>query len=287
MIMKRLGLDFRLDVLLFDLIMLFWLCIFILVFGTSQNINFINYILSASLVINMVLAYNLGLISGLIASIIIIFGYGSYILYSILVLGTITEFRIEYVIWFFAIPFGSYLSGRLSREAEGLLESLSKYRVVDKLITLDELTGFLNTQGFFQRLEEEIGRSSRFKEVLSVLYINISDAYELKSVYGEDGYREILKIIAQSITGNTRVVDVKGLIDEGTLGIILPGTGIDSARVVKEKLHRLLDKIVLEVKGKKRSISLRLKIGEAEYQSGDDALILWERARDVSRYDVG
>lgn len=285
--MKNTTLNSRIDILIFDLLMIFWLCIFILVFGTTQNVAFINYILSAVLVINMVIAYNLGLIPGLITSLIIIFGYGSYLLYSVLVLGTITEFRIEYVLWLFAMPFGAYLSGRLEREVSSLLSSLEKYRIADRLILLDELTGFLNTQGFFQRLEEEVGRANRFKETLSVLYVNVSDMSELKSVYGEEGYREILKTIAQTILTNTRVVDIKGLIDEGTIGIILPGINLESAKIVKEKLHNLLDRIVIEVRGRKRPITIRLRVGEAEYQQGEDALILWERAKDTSRYDVG
>lgn len=132
------------------------------------------------------------------------------------------------------MPFGAYLSGRLEREISSLLGSLEKYRIADRLILLDELTGFLNTQGFFQRLEEEIGRASRFKETLSVLYINVSDMSELKSVYSEEGYKEILKTIAQTILTNTRVVDIKGLIDEGTIGIILPGINLESAKIVKE-----------------------------------------------------
>lgn len=285
--MKNTSINLRLDIVIFDLLMIFWLCIFILVFGTSQNVNFINYVLAGALVVNMVIGYNLSLIPGLITSLIIIFAYGSYLLYSVLVLGTITEFRIEYVLWLFAMPFGAYLSGRLEREISSLLGSLEKYRIADRLILLDELTGFLNTQGFFQRLEEEIGRASRFKETLSVLYINVSDMSELKSVYSEEGYKEILKTIAQTILTNTRVVDIKGLIDEGTIGIILPGINLESAKIVKEKLHNLLDRVVIEVRGRKRPISIRLRIGEAEYQQGEDALVLWERAKDTSRYDVG
>lgn len=285
--MKRVSIGFRSDILIFNLLMIFYLCVFTLVFSISYNVEFSSYLLLSALIVNMVLSYNLGLIPGLIASLIIIFGYGSYILYSILILGTITEFKLEYSIWFFAIPIGAYLSGRLGREVETLLQSLDKYKVADKLILLDELTGFLNAQGFFQRLEEEIGRSNRFKEPLSILYVNISDVNELRSVYGEDGYRNILSIIAQGITGNTRIVDIKGLIDNGTIGIILPGTNLDSAKAVKEKLHKLLDKVVIEVRGRKRPVSLRLKIGEAECQTGDDALILWERAKEASRYDVG
>jgi hypothetical protein len=123
--------------------MIFWLCIFILVFGTSQNIEFINYILSASLVVNMVIAYNLGLIPGLIASLIIIFGYGSYLLYSVLVLGTITEFKVEYVLWLFAMPFGAYLSGRLEREVSNLLSSLEKYRALFTIFARQPILSYL------------------------------------------------------------------------------------------------------------------------------------------------
>lgn len=274
------------DVLLFNILMIFWLIVLIFIFSTTPNTKFSNYILSSLLILNMILAYNLGLIEGLIASLIIIFIYGSYLLYSILVLGTITKLELEYVLWLFLFPIGTFLSGSLEYEFKKLKELLKKMEEKEKLILLDEITGFLNETGFFQRLEEETSRANRIREKLSVLCLKIADSKELKNIYGTQGYEEILKKISEEIIKNTRTIDIKGVIDEETIGIILPNTDLNSAKIVKEKLHKVLDRIIVEIKGKKRSLSLRINIGEAEYTPGEDFLSLWERAKENSRYDV-
>lgn len=274
------------DVLFFNLIMLFWLLTLTFIFSTTSNINFINYILTSLLILNMILAYNLGLIPGLITSMIIIFIYGSYILYSILVIGSITKFDLEYALWLFLFPIGAFIVGNFEYEFRKLKEEIKKIREKENLILLDEITGFLNINGFFHRLEEEISRANRTKEKVSVLCLKLADIRELKNIYGKGGFEEILRTISDEITKNTRVIDVKGVIDEDTIGIILPNTDLNSAKIVKEKLHKVLDRIIVEINGKKRAISLRINIGEAEYNFAEDFLSLWERAKENTRYDV-
>lgn len=274
------------DVLFFNLLMLFWLLTLTFIFSTTSNINFINYILTSLLILNMILAYNLGLIPGLITSMIIIFIYGSYILYSILVIGSITKFDLEYALWLFLFPIGTFIVGNFEYEFRKLKEEIKKIREKENLILLDEITGFLNINGFFHRLEEEISRANRTKEKVSVLCLKLADIRELKNIYGKGGFEEILRTISDEITKNTRVIDVKGVIDEDTIGIILPNTDLNSAKIVKEKLHKVLDRIIVEINGKKRAISLRINIGEAEYNFAEDFLSLWERAKENTRYDV-
>lgn len=274
------------DNIIFSLLLIFWLLTLIVIFSTSYNVNFINYLLFSALILNMLISYNLGITSGLIASLFIIFIYGSYLLYSIIVLNTITEFKWEYAFWLISFPIGAFLSGSLEREFRFLKERIRELEEREKLVLLDDVTGFFNSFGFFQRLEEEIKRAQRYKETFSILYINIVDWKELKNIYGEDGYKSILKVIANEVLKNTRSTDIKGRIEDGVLGIILPDTDINSAKIVKEKLHRALDKIIVEIGGKRRVISLKIKIGEAEFQEGEDALIIWERAKDNSKYDV-
>lgn len=274
------------DVLFFNLLMLFWLLTLTFIFSTTSNINFINYILTSLLILNMIISYNLGLIPGLITSMIIIFIYGSYILYSILVIGSITKFDLEYALWLFLFPIGAFIVGNFEYEFRKLKEEIKKIREKENLILLDEITGFLNINGFFHRLEEEISRANRTKEKVSVLCLKLADIRELKNIYGKGGFEEILRTISDEITKNTRVIDVKGVIDEDTIGIILPNTDLNSAKIVKEKLHKVLDRIIVEINGKKRAISLRINIGEAEYNFAEDFLSLWERAKENTRYDV-
>lgn len=283
--MKR-NLENIKDVLFFNLLMVFWMLTLTFIFSTASNTNFLNYILTSLLILNMILTYNLGLIAGLITSMVIIFAYGSYILYSILVLGTITKFEVEYAIWLFLFPIGAFIVGNFEYEFRKLKEEIRRIKEKENLILLDEITGFLNINGFFQRLEEEISRANRTKEKVSVLCLKLADIKELRNIYGEKGFEEILKTISNEIVKNTRVIDVKGVIDDDTIGIILPNTDLNSAKIVKEKLHKVLDRIIVEINGKKRPISLRINIGEAEYNFTEDFLSLWERAKENTRYDV-
>lgn len=274
------------DVLIFNLFMIFWLIFLIFIFSTSFNVNFENFILTSLLIINLIFSYNMGLIEGLIFSLIVVLGYGTYLLYNILVTASLVEFEFKYAFWLFVFPIGAYLVGILEREFRRLKEEIEKSKEKEKLILLDEITGFLNLNGFFQRLDEEVSRSNRILEPLSILYVNISDAKELKNIYGKEGYEKILEKVSEEINKNTRIIDVKGIIDEYTIGIILPNTDLNSAKLVKEKLHKILDRIVVEINGKKRSISLKIKIGEAQYNFGEDYLLFWEKAKENSRYDV-
>lgn len=274
------------DILIFNLFMIFWLIFLIFIFSTSFNVNFENFILTSLLIINLIFSYNMGLIEGLIFSLIVVLGYGTYLLYNILVTASLVEFEFKYAFWLFVFPIGAYLVGILEREFRTLKEEIEKSKEKEKLILLDEITGFLNINGFFQRLDEEVSRSNRILEPLSILYVNISDAKELKNIYGKEGYEKILEKVSEEINKNTRIIDVKGIIDEYTIGIILPNTDLNSAKLVKEKLHKILDRIVVEINGKKRSISLKIKIGEAQYNFGEDYLLFWEKAKENSRYDV-
>ncbi|MCX7942598.1 MAG: diguanylate cyclase [Dictyoglomaceae bacterium] len=281
---KKIG-DVK-DILIFDLFIIFLFIVLVFLFSASFNVNFENFILISFLIINLIIAYNAGLIEGLIFSLFIILGYGTYILYNILITTSITDFELKYAIWFLIFPIGTYLVGSLEREFRRLKEYIEKSKGKEKLILLDEITGFLNASGFFQRLEEEVSRANRVSEPLSVLYINISDSKELKNIYGREGYEKILEKISEEINKNTRVIDVKGIIDELTLGIILPNTDLNSAKIVKEKLHKFLDKIIVDINGKKKTVSVKIKIGEAQYNFGEDYILFWERAKENSRYDV-
>ncbi|MCS7202021.1 MAG: GGDEF domain-containing protein [Dictyoglomus sp.] len=274
------------DVVIFNLFMIFWFVILVFLFSWSFNVDFESFILMSFLVISLIIAYNLGLIEGLIFSLFVILGYGTYIIYNILVTASITDFELKYALWLLVFPIGTYLVGSLRREFDKLKECIEKSKEKEKLILLDEITGFLNASGFFQRLEEEVSRANRILEPLSILYIDISDYKELKNIYGKEGYERILERIAEEINKNTRVIDVKGIIDEFSLGIILPNTDLNSAKIVKEKLHKFLDRISVDFDGKRKIISLKIKIGETQYNLGEDYLIFWERAKENSKYDL-
>ena len=280
--------NIRLDQVFFNLIAISWLVVTAVMFSAIFSINIMQYVLSACFVMSMAVTYNLGLMSGLLISLLFVFVYGTYLLYGVLVTGAISELRLEYVVWLFAVPIAVYLSGRLTGEVSRLIWQVEKYALVENHISIDELTGFLNQQGLFARLEEETKRSDRFKDKLSILVVTIANLSEMRSVYGKQGVESILKVVAQVFDYNIRKIDPKGLIDTEIFAFILIGTSLEGAGVVADKLNRNLERVTIDVKGKKRVIKLKVRIGKAEYVAGEeDFMVLYDRAMENSRYDMG
>lgn len=279
---------FRQDQVIFNLILVFLLALLAVMFAGTANVNILQFILTACLIICAVVGYNLGLISGLFVSLIFIFFYGTYLLYGVLVTGNISELRLDYVIWLFAIPVETYLAGKFGGEVSGLIWQVERNKLSNSFITIDELTGFLNQQAFFNRLEEEVSRCRRFKTTLSVVVAVIPNLPEMQAIYGKKGIEEILKAISCAVDVATRKIDIKAIINSETFAFILIDTPLQGAAVVEEKLNRSLERITIHFNGKKKVIRLRVRIGRAELNSGEeDSLVLYDRAMENTRYDMG
>lgn len=278
----------RQDIIYFDLIMIFWMAVLVAIFSSSYNINIIQFALSGLLVLAIVAGYNLGLLWGLIFALFLVFGYGSYLLYGVVVTGEISELRVDLIIWLFMIPVGAYLAGQLSHYVAMLVWQQEACKVMEDLVTLDDMTGFLNGRGFFRELEIEVDRARRFDLPLSVLVIRIANMTEMRSVYGVSGIRSIIKAMSEQIDQIVRSVDKKGLIDIDTIALILPETPGDGAKVVAEKIQRAVERVKVDFERGRRVIKLRIAVGTAEFSpETDDAYVLYDRARDEANKDMG
>lgn len=278
----------RQDIIYFDLIMVFWMTVLVAIFSSSYNINIIQFALSGLLVLAIIAGYNLGLLWGLIFALFLVFGYGSYLLYGVVVTGEISELRVDLIIWLFMIPVGAYLAGQLSHYVAMLVWQQEACKLMEDLVTLDDVTGFLNGRGFFRELEIEVDRARRFDLPLSVLVIKIANLAEMRSVYGVSGIRSIIKAVSEQVGQIIRSVDKKGLIDTDTIALILPETPGDGAKVVAEKIHRAVDRVKVDFERGHRVIKLRIAVGTAEFSPGtDDAYVLYDRARDEANKDMG
>ena len=278
----------RQDYVWFNLIMIVWLGVLALVFAASYNINYMQFIMAGVLVINMIFAYNFGVLRGLILALILVFAYGSYMLYGVIITGEIAELQVELVIWLFVLPLGSYLAGQMSQYISFLFWQSDEYRVLQEKITQDDLTGFLNKRGFFETLEREMERAKRFKDPLSLVVIKIANLPEMRAVYGEKGANSIIKALSEQIDSIIRTIDIKGILEPDTIGIILPETDINGARVVAEKLHNSVELIKVDLQKGRRMIRFRISVGIAQYTEViPDAYALYGRALEDAGRDVG
>lgn len=235
-----------------------------------------------------VLAYMFGLQRGLLISIGVTFFYGSYLIYAVMISKTMVTVDPLYVAWLFWIPLISVLAAKLG-ECISSNEALVKdIEVIEELVTLDGKTGFYNNQGFFKKLDEEFWRAKRYKETFSLLLLQIANFDEIQMAYGNVGAGKILIAVAKNIDLQMRGTDVKGLLVDNILGILMPGTDVEGADIVVEKLHLFLTVVTVELKEDKKNIKVKPSIGAASFKENDiDVIEVYERAKTELTYDRG
>ena len=144
----------RKDYLFFMAIFLLWLVLLAINMSTTPGVNLSTFVLMGCTVAALLIGYGFGFMIGLVTSLAFVFVYGSYLIYSVLVSGSITELRVQYVVWLFVVPLASYLSGQMSSYINNIVWLLEKQSAITEFVTIDEQTKFLNRKAFLVKLEE-------------------------------------------------------------------------------------------------------------------------------------
>lgn len=281
--------EFRGDIVWFNSFIITVLCVFAVILLRFEVLDiFFTFGVFGIFLLVAVLAYMFGLQRGLLISIGVTFFYGSYLIYAVMISKTMVTVDPLYVTWLFLIPLISVLAAKLG-ECISSNEALVKdIEVIEELVTLDGKTGFYNNQGFLKKLDEEFWRAKRYKETFSLLLLQIANFDEIRMAYGNVGAGKILIAVAKNIDLQMRGTDVKGLLVDNILGILMPGTDVEGADIVVEKLHLFLTVVTVELKEDKKNIKVKPSIGAASFKENDiDVIEVYERAKTELTYDRG
>ena len=104
----------------------------------------------------------------------------------------------------------------------------------------DELTGSLNVKAFFQRAEEELQRSHRYKRPVTLAYLDCS---KLKRIKKEENFKmeqKILHNIASIMKENLRTTDLFARVDDENFLILLPEVNANGAKTALQKVQSLI-----------------------------------------------
>lgn len=115
----------------------------------------------------------------------------------------------------------------LGRQADALSE----------LSETDPLTRLLNARGFAARLQAEIQRSRRYREPLSLLFLDLDG---LKTINDEHGHRagsQALREVAAVIRAELRETDTGARWGGDEFTVIAPNTNKDAATLFAERIR--------------------------------------------------
>lgn len=119
-------------------------------------------------------------------------------------------------------------------ELEGAIRELTRKTPID------ELTGLQNWHGFEQSLTSACAFASRHNLILSLIVLDLDEFQALNAACGEDAGDEVLRTLADILTGSTRMYDVVARESGGTFTVFLPSTDRSDAYRVANRLRQKL-----------------------------------------------
>jgi diguanylate cyclase (GGDEF)-like protein len=109
-----------------------------------------------------------------------------------------------------------------------------------RLATTDSLTGLFNARVFHDRLRQELGRTARYEEPLSLLIMDLDGLKRINDQLGHQAGDAALRSVAGAIRSGLREIDVGARIGGDEFVVLAPRTNEESAVVLAERLRALV-----------------------------------------------
>ncbi|MEM5316575.1 sensor domain-containing diguanylate cyclase [Paraburkholderia sp. JHI869] len=119
-----------------------------------------------------------------------------------------------------------------------------------RLAVTDPLTGLANRRALDSRLAEEWHRAVRERTPLSVLFFDIDHFKLFNDTYGHAAGDEVLAFVAGRIaSGSRRATDLAARFGGEEFAVVLPGTALDAATRMAEKIRKRIESANLTLSG--------------------------------------
>lgn len=146
---------------------------------------------------------------------------------------------------------------------------------LERLASVDDLTGTANRRRFLELLDDEVERAERYGHEFCVLMLDLDHFKEVNDHYGHQAGDAYLQAFCSEVKSRLRASDRFGRMGGEEFAILLPETGIDEAMVMAERIRVATAELVIpELDPSPRTVS----IGAAAWERGDTTDALLARA---------
>jgi diguanylate cyclase (GGDEF)-like protein/PAS domain S-box-containing protein len=152
-------------------------------------------------------------------------------------------------------------------------EETMLHQEIERIATIDQLTGIYNRHKFEELFSLESERSRRFSQPLSLILIDIDHFKSVNDTYGHDIGDKVLVKLAATVQENIRKIDVFSRWGGEEFLVLCPSTDIDNVREFAEKLRAAVEKTTFPVVGK-----ITISMGVSVFDSQDSFGELFKRA---------
>jgi diguanylate cyclase (GGDEF)-like protein len=147
-----------------------------------------------------------------------------------------------------------YLAG----QAAVSVENVGLHETVERQAVTDELTGLSNRRRFQETMSAEVERSKRFGQQLGLVLLDIDDFKAVNDTYGHQQGDIVLREVAKILRASSREIDEPARYGGEELAVVLPGTDLEGARLLAERVREGVEALRLPILGDEEAEPLRI-----------------------------
>jgi len=157
----------------------------------------------------------------------------------------------------------------------------SQNRTLAALSSLDGLSGLPNRSHWESVVASEFQRCRRIGHPSSVMMIDIDHFKAINDHHGHPVGDEVIRRVAELVRRSLRLHDVPGRYGGEEFGVVLPGTGVEGAETLAERIRARIESAVLEPRN---AVRATLSIGVAAFDALDAGHMEWIARADRALY---
>lgn len=115
------------------------------------------------------------------------------------------------------------------------------YQTMERLATIDSLTGLYNHRHLWDVLEGEVARARRLGYPLGLLFLDVDHFKRVNDRFGHTVGDEVLRRLGQLLRRHLRDTDLACRYGGDEFVILLPGCALAASQIVGEKLRRAIN----------------------------------------------
>jgi diguanylate cyclase (GGDEF)-like protein len=156
--------------------------------------------------------------------------------------------------------------------------------MLERLASLDGLTGLNNRRHFMALAEMEWSRFKRYGRPLALLMMDIDFFKSVNDCYGHDAGDKVIKSVADIFQKHKRTTDIIGRIGGEEFALLLPEASSESASAAAERFRRLVAECEILTGDERIPVSISIGVGAAHDQTSGIGQMMKEA--DIALYEA-